>query len=104
MNARAKQNYQRFSDRYKRVAKERHTQLKAMLNEEKNKPCADCGARYPPYAMDFDHVRGEKFRDVSEMFRRRFAWSKIKAEIDKCELVCATCHRLRTLARRQVQK
>lgn len=24
------------------------------------KPCADCGLYWPPFVLDFDHVRGEK--------------------------------------------
>lgn len=31
-----------------------------IVREAKSQPCADCGVRYPPYVMDFDHVRGPK--------------------------------------------
>ena len=101
MNARGRENYQRFAQRYKDVAKARNAEMRRRLNALKAHPCADCGGEFPPYAMDFDHVRGAKTADVSEMFRRRYAWEKILEEVEKCDLVCATCHRLRTLKRRQ---
>jgi len=67
-----------------------------------NKPCADCGRILAPVAMDFDHVRGLKFREVSAM--QNFAWPRVLAEIAKCELVCANCHRIRTQARKRAAK
>lgn len=58
-------------------------------------PCADCGNQYRYWAMDFDHVRGEKILDVCRMV----GWYSLKAvkeEIAKCDIVCAVCHRYRT--------
>lgn len=62
-------------------------------------PCADCGQTFDPIAMDFDHVRGEKNDNVGSMVARGVALDRIQAEIDKCELVCANCHRVRTADR-----
>ena len=61
----------------------------------KQKPCADCGLFYPPWVMDFDHTRDKKFT-ISQCAK----WSKeeLKAEIVKCDVVCANCHRERTHA------
>lgn len=67
------------------------------LNERKNHPCADCGEKFPPECMDFDHVRGEKLFNVGQGAGR--LWSDILDEIAKCELVCANCHRVRTRQR-----
>lgn len=63
----------------------------------KQQPCADCGKIYPPYVMDFDHVRGEKKFDIS--LSERTAWETVLAEIAKCDVVCANCHRERTWER-----
>lgn len=46
--------------------------------------------------MDFDHLL-DKFKNVSRM--TAYKWDRIEAEIAKCELVCANCHRVRTFAR-----
>lgn len=59
-------------------------------------PCTDCNKSYPFYVMDFDHVTGEKLNNVGTMLGKNAAWVRIKAEIAKCELVCANCHRIRT--------
>ena len=68
------------------------------INQLKAVPCIDCGQYYPPEAMDFDHVWGEKIATISQL--RSAPWDKALAEIAKCELVCANCHRIRTQARR----
>ena len=64
----------------------------------KDCPCTDCGVRYPPWVMDFDHVRGEKKYNVALMFRQSL--ETILTEIEKCEVVCSNCHRERTHKRR----
>lgn len=81
----------------------RHTDLKAKSDGYKlEKGCQDCGYRDHPEALDFDHVRGEKLFNVGDMVRRhRSSWDKILTEIEKCEVVCANCHRVRTAKRRQ---
>lgn len=53
-----------------------------------------------PQALDFDHLPGfPKTRDVSQMVYAN-KWEPIEAEIAKCEVVCANCHRVRTESRR----
>lgn len=65
------------------------------INILKSNPCVDCGQTFPPEAMDYDHFRGDKVSGVSQMW----SWSpeKVQLEISKCELVCANCHRERTI-------
>lgn len=72
-----------------------------MGNELKSKPCTDCGDQFPPSVMDFDHMRGEKVAEVSALVGSRGSLKRILAEIEKCDLVCANCHRLRTARRRE---
>ena len=74
--------------------------LRSMLDKYKDRPCVDCGGRYPSYVMDLDHVRGKKKVDALA----RMTWSgttveKMRAELEKCEPVCANCHRERTFNR-----
>jgi hypothetical protein len=64
----------------------------------KNAPCMDCGGWFEPCQMDFDHVRGIKDTDVTHMKSRSL--KILLEEVEKCELVCANCHRLRTEKRR----
>lgn len=64
----------------------------------KNSPCMDCGGRFPPECMDFDHARGEKKFALSAA---RTTPEKLMEEAAKCDLVCANCHRTRTAKQRQ---
>ncbi|MGH7894856.1 MAG: hypothetical protein ACREQL_09315, partial [Candidatus Binatia bacterium] len=64
--------------------------------------CADCGYNSHPDALEFDHVpgRGAKVAPVSALVGNDRAWPAIAAEIAKCDVVCANCHRIRTANRR----
>lgn len=61
-------------------------------------PCSDCKRFFPPICMDFDHVRGVKTEEVSRLLADGVVIEVLQAEIDKCDLVCANCHRLRSQA------
>jgi len=80
--------------------------IKQLLRSAKDKPCADCGQRYPYYVMDFDHREGEiKLFNVSSLNgHRRTSRKKLLDEIAKCDVVCANCHRDRTHQRRQLAR
>lgn len=87
--------------RVRRAEAKRRREIKDYIDELKRKPCTDCGLTFDPVCMDFDHLDGsEKSFNVSVSTARRFSREIIDAEIAKCELVCANCHRLRTKARR----
>jgi hypothetical protein len=73
----------------------KRARLRAMIRELKSVPCADCGGCFPYYVMDFDHVDGEKLDIVSSLVHRGSV-RRLVAEIAKCEVVCANCHRIRT--------
>lgn len=60
--------------------------------------CIDCGFDRHPAALDLDHVRGEKHDKVSNMLT--LSWDRLQDEVAKCEVVCANCHRIRTVERR----
>jgi len=66
-----------------------------LIRSMKAGPCVDCGGRFHPVSMDFDHRQGEeKVRGVSAMVGQ--SPETILLEIAKCDLVCANCHRVRT--------
>jgi len=64
----------------------------------KDVPCADCGGRFPSICMDFDHL-GDKSFTIAEHAKNK-GIKTIQAEIDKCDVVCSNCHRIRTKERR----
>jgi len=70
---------------------------KKFISSLKAVPCMDCHLEYPSYCMDFDHARGEKHRQISNMVD--FSQASIAIEVSKCDVVCANCHRVRTGSR-----
>lgn len=76
--------------------KELRQKGRALVDAFKDKPCADCGVKYPPVAMDLDHVRGGKIRSVSSLVGSGYRIELILEELKKCEVVCSNCHRIRT--------
>ena len=67
------------------------------MRDRKNVPCADCGGKYPYYVMDFHHRdRDSKLCNPGSLPARRWSLNRVKEEPDKCDVVCANCHRERT--------
>lgn len=70
-----------------------------LLRDVRRVPCADCRGTFPPYVMDFDHRDPDR-----KLFNLTVTKSLLKnrevlfAEIAKCDIVCANCHRIRTYA------
>lgn len=98
--------YEQRKDYYLKLQNERVERHRRLLRQAKGVPCADCGCRYPHYVMDFDHRPGEKkcFPLALAAGQTRLSWEKISAEIAKCDVVCANCHRERTHQRKQRAK
>jgi len=99
-NEHARQYYKKNRERVKKQINDARKIRVANLSNEIRKlkesvPCADCGKKYPYYVMDFDHITGKKIDNISSMINSGVS-KKIKEEIEKCEIVCANCHRERT--------
>jgi hypothetical protein len=97
-----RQSYCRDCRRVYQRGRPRVLLAKRLVREAKKGPCADCGVEYPHYVMDFDHRPGAgKHANLSILVKRGASRESILAEIAKCDLVCANCHRARTYRRRQ---
>lgn len=59
-------------------------------------PCVDCGET-DPVVLEFDHIDTKSF-DIAYGIRNN-SWESVLREMDKCEVVCANCHRRRTSRR-----
>jgi hypothetical protein len=101
--AESRERYVAKREQLKRQVHERrariHAQTKPHVDAAKSRPCQDCGDTFPLVAMDFDHLR-DKVASVSAMVSACRPLDAILEEIGKCEVVCACCHRTRTLSRR----
>lgn len=83
----------------RQIAAERYASRRDTFHRLKEKPCEDCGGTFPHYVMEFDHPdRSIKTGTISMMLSASgYALTpKILAEIAKCSLLCANCHRIRT--------
>lgn len=93
-----KRNIVKISKRKKQEQKERYTVNKKISDALKaSTPCKDCNKYWHPCQMQFDHLLNKKY-NISEMLSNH-TWNTIEKEIQKCELVCANCHSLRTYNR-----
>jgi hypothetical protein len=68
-----------------------------VLDHLRHHPCVDCGEA-DPIVLEFDHL-GEKTASVAELLSRTASMRAVDAEIARCEVVCANCHRRRTAMR-----
>lgn len=74
---------------------------RAIIAEAKSKPCADCGGTFDPFVMDLDHRPDEaKLCNVAAAITLGLGEARLREEIAKCDVVCANCHRMRTLSRK----
>ena len=73
---------------------------KAYLADLKAGPCTDCGQRFPPECIDFDHVpgRGKKLFMLGNG-EKTHMMEELRIEVAKCDVVCSNCHRTRTVTR-----
>lgn len=76
----------------------RRTKYSAIINRYKTwKGCSMCGYNSHPSALDLDHRdRRDKLFNISAVLGSA-PWSFIKAEVRKCDVLCANCHRVKSV-------
>ena len=84
---------EKAAERSRRVIAERMLYIVSYLREH---PCVDCGET-DVVVLEFDHLREKEF-GISVGITH-YTWTRVLAEIEKCEVVCANCHRRRTAKR-----
>lgn len=63
------------------------------------KVCADCGEN-DLAVLTFDHVRGQKKMNISDMISQGYSVASIQNELEKTEVICFNCHMRREQKRR----
>lgn len=76
-----------------RVCK-RWTKRKINAIKYKGDVCKDCKKSYPPSVFEFHH-RNPKTKKFMWTKLRLTSWKIILKELDKCDILCANCHRIR---------
>lgn len=89
-------------ERYHTTGKARYLRRRSWINKYKEaKGCSECGYNKHGVAIDFDHIdpTTKKF-NISHRLALTTLTSLFR-EIRKCRLLCANCHRIKTLEERQ---
>ena len=76
-----------------RMERNRQANMRRLHDYLAEHPCVDCGET-DPIVLEFDHVRGVKKAAIGSSINR--SWAALVAEIAKCEVRCANCHRRKT--------
>jgi hypothetical protein len=73
--------------------------LQFVREHKANNPCTDCKLFFSWVVMEFDHRDGRESRAELIAYCVHRNRKVLLAEIAKCDLVCANCHRVRTYER-----
>lgn len=93
----------KYRDTKLRISKERRKDATTLLRAYKARSCLDCGVQYPYYVMQLDHRDpNEKILHPGNVPAKGWSRERMLAEYDKCDVVCANCHAVRTHQRRLV--
>lgn len=94
-----KNNKQYYKDNARKYTIKKRVEHRQALGEYlKTHPCVDCGEE-DPTVLTFDHVRGKKKYNISDMIQTSYSWDTILKEIKKCDVRCHNCHMRRTAKR-----
>ena len=85
---------QRLRQQQARRKLEHRQQRKQKAIEYKGGCCADCEGVFLPAVYDFHHL-DPTAKDLAPAQALSGTWERAKAELDKCVLLCANCHRTR---------
>src|SRR5688572_25204348 len=55
--------------------------------------CSQCNGKFPSSAFDFHHLSDDKEDTIGNMFSNA-STAEIAAELSKCVIICANCHRI----------
>lgn len=84
-------------DKINKLQQSKRAYLQELAQRYKRKcGCRICGIKNP-IVLQFDHIDPTtKISTVSQMITDRHNIERIKAEIRKCQILCANCHLIKT--------
>lgn len=91
-------HYQKNKEKYIDKALRWRSEQREIFREwMQDKSCVDCGFN-DWRALQFDHLRDKEFDIATKKGIRTL--ESLQEEIEKCDIVCANCHSIRTHDRR----
>jgi predicted HNH restriction endonuclease len=88
---------ERIRRRVIRNTRRRRRELKRKCVKHLGGECLHCGLQYTPCNLpifDFHHRNPDEKEFTIGHGLHAETWEKVKAELEKCDLLCANCHRL----------
>ena len=79
--------------KHQKNARIKAAESKAKYVEYLGGKCKRCQHTFPHVAYDFHH-RDPSMKDIEISKIMKHAWHLVQRELDKCDLLCACCHRI----------
>lgn len=93
----SKRHYQRHKPDYlARNTKDKHEKRDFIQKYKEFHGCMDCGGKFPYFVLDLDHRDPHDKKFALNRIHLLTSWDKMVEEINKCDVVCANCHRIRS--------
>lgn len=97
--------YKNKKDMYDAQTRHRDRNHKKLWDLLSGSKCQDCGNN-DARVLEFDHRPDEKkdFNIARAVSGSTRSWNLIQKEINKCDVVCSNCHRIRTMVRGEYKR
>lgn len=101
---RSRRYYKEKGEEHKKNVVERNKKNRKVLQDYilmhfKSNFCKDC-ENSDVRVLEFDHLpEFKKSKDISRMISDSVSINTLQKEMDKCEVVCSNCHKIRTVER-----
>lgn len=95
------EHYKKYGHLYRDRARKRRAKIKQelqvkLLEHLTGKSCVICSEN-DPRVLDFDHINPkDKAFGISRAITTAVRWELIQIEMEKCQILCANCHRKKT--------
>ncbi|MGI8469609.1 MAG: hypothetical protein ACR2N3_14280 [Pyrinomonadaceae bacterium] len=96
--------YQKNKAKHIACVRKRDKKIKAWLKEYKETlKCEECGENYPA-CLDFHHINPQEKKFSIARINDYLSWGLLKAEIAKCRVLRANCHRKKHYEERKKER
>ena len=90
-----RKNYKKYLPTIRAYNNKRKKETRKWFQEYKlHLKCEECGYNKHPAALDFHHLDPNTKENAVRHFTNGYAKERILAEIAKCKVLCANCHRI----------